>query len=172
MERILFSLYTLIGKHKKYVYSINHIKIYCIFFIYLKKKIVFLFLRLTRCMWKMHAITMKQRSCINTWELYCINHKTSEKALFFICFFISLSWLPIILSHQFSLQLSSACYFHFLWGWSLLSCPLMTMQHASCPSALSTIKSAVESAVSSEARMRASLLRHNFHDCFVNASHL
>ncbi|XP_023922713.1 cationic peroxidase 1 [Quercus suber] len=38
----------------------------------------------------------------------------------------------------------------------------------SCPNALSTIKSAVESAVSSEARMGASLLRLHFHDCFVN----
>uniref|UniRef100_A0A7N2R7V9 Peroxidase n=1 Tax=Quercus lobata TaxID=97700 RepID=A0A7N2R7V9_QUELO len=36
----------------------------------------------------------------------------------------------------------------------------------SCPNALSTIKSAVESAVSSEARMGASLLRLHFHDCF------
>uniref|UniRef100_A0A5B7BDA4 Peroxidase n=1 Tax=Davidia involucrata TaxID=16924 RepID=A0A5B7BDA4_DAVIN len=38
----------------------------------------------------------------------------------------------------------------------------------SCPKALSTIKSAVTSAVSSEARMGASLLRLHFHDCFVN----
>ncbi|XP_075636637.1 cationic peroxidase 1-like [Castanea sativa] len=40
----------------------------------------------------------------------------------------------------------------------------------SCPNALSTIKSAVESAVSSEARMGASLLRLHFHDCIVNLS--
>ncbi|XP_059669814.1 cationic peroxidase 1-like [Cornus florida] len=38
----------------------------------------------------------------------------------------------------------------------------------SCPNALSTIKSAVTSAVSAEARMGASLLRLHFHDCFVN----
>lgn len=37
-----------------------------------------------------------------------------------------------------------------------------------CPNALSTIKSAVNSAVSKEARMGASLLRLHFHDCFVN----
>jgi len=40
----------------------------------------------------------------------------------------------------------------------------------SCPSVLSVIKSAVDSAVSNEARMGASLLRLHFHDCFVNAS--
>ncbi|KAG2691079.1 hypothetical protein I3760_09G218900 [Carya illinoinensis] len=38
----------------------------------------------------------------------------------------------------------------------------------SCPKALSTIKSGVDSAVSSEKRMGASLLRLHFHDCFVN----
>ncbi|XP_019186195.1 PREDICTED: cationic peroxidase 1-like [Ipomoea nil] len=38
----------------------------------------------------------------------------------------------------------------------------------SCPNALSIIKSAVTSAVKSEARMGASLLRLHFHDCFVN----
>ncbi|CAJ1810426.1 unnamed protein product [Sphenostylis stenocarpa] len=36
-----------------------------------------------------------------------------------------------------------------------------------CPNALSTIKSGVDSAVSNEARMGASLLRLHFHDCFV-----
>ncbi|XVE80782.1 hypothetical protein DITRI_Ditri15bG0008000 [Diplodiscus trichospermus] len=35
-----------------------------------------------------------------------------------------------------------------------------------CPRALATIKSAVNSAVSNEARMGASLLRLHFHDCF------
>ncbi|XVF84216.1 hypothetical protein PTKIN_Ptkin17bG0007900 [Pterospermum kingtungense] len=39
-----------------------------------------------------------------------------------------------------------------------------------CPKALATIKSGVNSAVSKEARMGASLLRLHFHDCFVNAS--
>ncbi|XWS22109.1 hypothetical protein CRYUN_Cryun29cG0006400 [Craigia yunnanensis] len=39
-----------------------------------------------------------------------------------------------------------------------------------CPKALATIKSAVNSAVSNEARMGTSLLRLHFHDCFVNAS--
>lgn len=37
-----------------------------------------------------------------------------------------------------------------------------------CPKALSTIKSAVASAVAKEHRMGASLLRLHFHDCFVN----
>ncbi|KAJ4977768.1 hypothetical protein NE237_008548 [Protea cynaroides] len=40
--------------------------------------------------------------------------------------------------------------------------------NTSCPNALSTIKSAVNSAVSKESRMGASLLRLHFHDCFVN----
>ncbi|KAF8042081.1 hypothetical protein BT93_A0627 [Corymbia citriodora subsp. variegata] len=43
-----------------------------------------------------------------------------------------------------------------------------TFYSTSCPSALSTIKSGVSSAVSKEARMGASLLRLHFHDCFVN----
>ncbi|KAK7294825.1 hypothetical protein RJT34_17722 [Clitoria ternatea] len=37
----------------------------------------------------------------------------------------------------------------------------------SCPNVLSTIKTAVDSAVNNEARMGASLLRLHFHDCFV-----
>ncbi|KAL6146295.1 hypothetical protein ACLB2K_056978 [Fragaria x ananassa] len=41
-----------------------------------------------------------------------------------------------------------------------------TFYSSSCPKALATIKSAVDSAVSSEARMGASLLRLHFHDCF------
>ncbi|XP_039057432.1 cationic peroxidase 1-like [Hibiscus syriacus] len=43
-----------------------------------------------------------------------------------------------------------------------------TFYATTCPQALSTIKSAVDSAVSNEARMGASLLRLHFHDCFVN----
>ncbi|XP_042490243.1 cationic peroxidase 1-like [Macadamia integrifolia] len=43
-----------------------------------------------------------------------------------------------------------------------------TFYSSSCPKALSTIKSAVNSAVSNERRMGASLLRLHFHDCFVN----
>ncbi|KAA0052027.1 peroxidase P7 [Cucumis melo var. makuwa] len=39
---------------------------------------------------------------------------------------------------------------------------------SSCPNLLSTVKSSVRSAVSSEARMGASILRLFFHDCFVN----
>ena len=42
-----------------------------------------------------------------------------------------------------------------------------TFYAKSCPNALSTISSAVNSAVSSEKRMGASLLRLHFHDCFV-----
>jgi len=39
-----------------------------------------------------------------------------------------------------------------------------------CPLVLSTIKTEVISAVNTEARMGASLLRLHFHDCFVQAS--
>ncbi|XP_059456933.1 peroxidase P7-like [Corylus avellana] len=38
----------------------------------------------------------------------------------------------------------------------------------SCPKLFSTVKSTVQSAISKEARMGASLLRLFFHDCFVN----
>ncbi|CAN6219935.1 unnamed protein product [Urochloa humidicola] len=43
-----------------------------------------------------------------------------------------------------------------------------TFYDTSCPNALSTIKSAVTSAVNNEPRMGASLLRMHFHDCFVD----
>ncbi|CAL5335245.1 unnamed protein product [Camellia sinensis] len=43
-----------------------------------------------------------------------------------------------------------------------------TYYSSTCPNVLTTIKTAVNSAVSSEARMGASLLRLHFHDCFVN----
>nr|ASV46335.1 peroxidase [Lilium regale] len=39
---------------------------------------------------------------------------------------------------------------------------------SSCPSVFSTIKPVVQSAINTEARMGASLLRLFFHDCFVN----
>ncbi|PWA89447.1 peroxidase protein [Artemisia annua] len=39
---------------------------------------------------------------------------------------------------------------------------------SSCPNFSATISTAVNSAVSNEARMGASLLRLHFHDCFVN----
>ncbi|GJV13954.1 peroxidase 4 [Tanacetum coccineum] len=38
----------------------------------------------------------------------------------------------------------------------------------SCPNVISVVKSAVQSAISRETRMGASLLRLHFHDCFVN----
>lgn len=40
--------------------------------------------------------------------------------------------------------------------------------NSSCPNVLSIIKSAVNSAITTESRMGASLLRLQFHDCFVN----
>ncbi|XVF65913.1 hypothetical protein PTKIN_Ptkin09bG0289000 [Pterospermum kingtungense] len=62
----------------------------------------------------------------------------------------------------------------FLLGLFLLLISVASAQLSSnfygttCPRALATIKSAVNSAVSNEARMGASLLRLHFHDCFVN----
>ncbi|XP_007033589.2 PREDICTED: cationic peroxidase 1 [Theobroma cacao] len=64
--------------------------------------------------------------------------------------------------------------FKFFLGWFLLLTNMASAQLSSnfyattCPRALATIKSAVDSAVSKEARMGASLLRLHFHDCFVN----
>ncbi|WCJ27806.1 Peroxidase [Euphorbia peplus] len=43
-----------------------------------------------------------------------------------------------------------------------------TFYGKTCPNALSIIKSGVTSAISSETRMGASLVRLHFHDCFVN----
>lgn len=42
-----------------------------------------------------------------------------------------------------------------------------TFYDSSCPSALSTIRSAVRTAIAKERRMAASLIRLHFHDCFV-----
>ncbi|EOY04515.1 Peroxidase superfamily protein [Theobroma cacao] len=64
--------------------------------------------------------------------------------------------------------------FKFFLRWFLLLTNMASAQLSSnfyattCPRALATIKSAVDSAVSKEARMGASLLRLHFHDCFVN----
>lgn len=44
-----------------------------------------------------------------------------------------------------------------------------TFYSTSCPNALTIINTAVTSAINTEARMGASLLRLHFHDCFVNA---
>ncbi|XP_015698101.1 cationic peroxidase 1-like [Oryza brachyantha] len=52
---------------------------------------------------------------------------------------------------------------------NLVSAQLSTnFYNKSCPNALSTIQTAVRSAVGKENRMGASLLRLHFHDCFVN----
>ena len=42
----------------------------------------------------------------------------------------------------------------------------------SCPNLFSTVKSTVQSAISKETRMGASLLRLFFHDCFVNVIYM
>jgi peroxidase len=38
---------------------------------------------------------------------------------------------------------------------------------SSCPNALSAIRTAIRSAIASDRRMAASLIRLHFHDCFV-----
>ncbi|TXG56965.1 hypothetical protein EZV62_018278 [Acer yangbiense] len=43
-----------------------------------------------------------------------------------------------------------------------------TFYDTTCPNALSTIRTAIRTAVSRERRMAASLIRLHFHDCFVN----
>lgn len=45
-----------------------------------------------------------------------------------------------------------------------------TFYDATCPNALSTIRTAVSAAVSSTPRMAASLIRLHFHDCFVQVT--
>ncbi|KAK7374044.1 hypothetical protein VNO80_07468 [Phaseolus coccineus] len=72
-------------------------------------------------------------------NLFSIN-----KPIFEMPFFLFLCFIGIVSS-----QLSSDFY------------------STTCPNALSTIKTGVDSAVSNEARMGASLLRLHFHDCFV-----
>jgi hypothetical protein len=77
---------------------------------------------------------------------------------------------------SFNSSSSTITTFKFHFGAFLLLVGVASAQLASnfygtsCPSVLSVIKSAVDSAVSNEARMGASLLRLHFHDCFVNAS--
>jgi len=69
-------------------------------------------------------------------------------------------------SSSFWLTIFTYCLWLFLGMASAQLSPTFYAQ--SCPNVLSTIKTAVDSAVSSEARMGASLLRLHFHDCFVN----
>ncbi|KAL6317862.1 hypothetical protein AAG906_030616 [Vitis piasezkii] len=58
------------------------------------------------------------------------------------------------------------CVFSFLLG--MAHAQLSSDYYSSsCPSALSTIQTAVNNAVADESRMGASLLRLHFHDCFV-----
>ncbi|KAJ4972281.1 hypothetical protein NE237_005380 [Protea cynaroides] len=62
---------------------------------------------------------------------------------------------------------TSFCVFLVLVGMSSAHLS-STYYKSSCPKALSIIKSVVNSAVSKESRMGASLLRLHYHDCFVN----
>uniref|UniRef100_A0A7N0TK70 Peroxidase n=1 Tax=Kalanchoe fedtschenkoi TaxID=63787 RepID=A0A7N0TK70_KALFE len=62
----------------------------------------------------------------------------------------------------------AVCLFLFTVGTTVSAQLTANFYATSCPKALSTIKTAVNSAFSSERRMGASLLRLHFHDCFVN----
>ncbi|KAK7395003.1 hypothetical protein VNO78_15544 [Psophocarpus tetragonolobus] len=67
-----------------------------------------------------------------------------------------------------SLPIFKIRFFLFLCFIGIVSSQLSSNFYSStCPNVLSTIKSVVDSAVSSEPRMGASLLRLHFHDCFV-----
>ncbi|KAF1897540.1 hypothetical protein Lal_00036982, partial [Lupinus albus] len=90
--------------------------------------------------------------------------------------------LPIITNHKLVINLSilllpipitMATYSFFIKLQILLcligivSAQLSTdFYSTTCPNVLSTIKTAIDSAVTNEARMGASLLRLHFHDCF------
>ncbi|XP_058110568.1 peroxidase P7-like [Magnolia sinica] len=66
-----------------------------------------------------------------------------------------------------SMAFASLSFLLFLLGSSMAQ--LSTNFYSqSCPSVFSTVKSTVQSAISNERRMGASLLRMHFHDCFVN----
>ncbi|KAK4716802.1 hypothetical protein R3W88_015140 [Solanum pinnatisectum] len=67
-----------------------------------------------------------------------------------ISFLLVLIIVPFVLIGMSSAQLTSNFY------------------NSSCPNVLSIIKTAVNSAIATESRMGASLLRLHFHDCFVN----
>ncbi|KAK6943237.1 hem peroxidase [Dillenia turbinata] len=101
---------------------------------------------------------------------------TKQQALFFFLFFFLLgitSSKCLAMASQFrsfSNNLSKI-FFSVLLLTRLVSAQLSSdFYDSTCPNVLSIIKSGVDSAVSNEARMGASLLRLHFHDCFVNAS--
>nr|ACU17608.1 unknown [Glycine max] len=61
------------------------------------------------------------------------------------------------------------CLALFVLIWGSANAQLSTnFYYHSCPNLFSSVKSAVQSAISKETRMGASLLRLFFHDCFVN----
>ncbi|KAK9159248.1 hypothetical protein Scep_005822 [Stephania cephalantha] len=69
-------------------------------------------------------------------------------------------------SPMFATVVSTALLVIFLGGSNAQLSP--NFYATSCPNVLNTVKSVVQSAISRETRMGASLLRLHFHDCFVN----
>ncbi|KAK1415437.1 hypothetical protein QVD17_31218 [Tagetes erecta] len=64
---------------------------------------------------------------------------------------------------------NSSCVLLVMFFMGVVSAQLSTnFYSSSCPKLLPTVRSAVQSAISKETRMGASLLRLHFHDCFVN----
>lgn len=67
-------------------------------------------------------------------------------------------------------------YYYSLFTISLMLCLGVRSQlttdfySQTCPSLISTVRGQVQSAIKTEMRMAASLLRLHFHDCFVNVS--
>lgn len=74
----------------------------------------------------------------------------------------------------FHLHSNMFCFFAFflLFGGGAFGQLSSNYYATTCPRALSTIRTAVNNAVSKEHRMGASLLRLHFHDCFINACSL
>lgn len=75
---------------------------------------------------------------------------------------------------EFHLHCNMFCFFalFLLFGGGAFGQLSSNYYETTCPRALSTIKTAVNNAVSKEHRMGASLLRLHFHDCFINVCSL
>jgi hypothetical protein len=123
-----------------------------------------------------NATSQWQITYINTRQPFFLNHAATDPRAFdllllssFFFFFLTRTKSLVMASIPTTTKLVFLLFSHVV---GMASAQLSsTFYDTSCPKALSTIKSAVASAVKTEARMGASLLRLHFHDCFVNASH-
>lgn len=99
-----------------------------------------------------------------------VKHKRRFLLFILLLLYSSSSFSSSIMSNCGGHRLLLLLVFFFLVVESSSAQLSATFYDQTCSKALSTIQSAVDSAVSAEARMGASLLRLHFHDCFVNAS--